>query len=132
MNITSKLEDYLEAVFVLQGKDHRPVRIKQIADFLNVNKATVVSAVKKLKESKLLEQEHYGYIFLTEEGEKQAKIIYGNHSTLKRFLMTVVKLSEEQAEEEACEMEHILSKETIKRFDALTKASLNNEPFPEF
>ncbi|HCL57623.1 MAG TPA: hypothetical protein DHW82_11530 [Spirochaetia bacterium] len=119
--MTEALEDYVEAIYILRGKDKTPVRIKNLATYLNLNKTTVVAAVKRLKESNLVNQEHYGYIFLTEDGEKKAFEIYNRHKVLKAFLMEVVKVDEKTAEEEACKMEHILSQETIYKMNLMIK-----------
>jgi len=119
--VTEALEDYVEAIYILRGKDKTPVRIKNLATYLNLNKTTVVAAVKRLKESNLVNQEHYGYIFLTEDGEKKAFEIYNRHKVLKAFLMEVVKVDEKTAEEEACKMEHILSQETIYKMNLMIK-----------
>lgn len=121
MEISDKLEDYLETVFLLQGEDKKPVRIKEIAESLNVNKATVVAAVKKLKDKELLKQEHYGYIFLTDKGKKKAEKIYSRHSILKEFLSEALNVDGERADEEACRMEHVLSEETILKIEDFTR-----------
>ena len=91
--ITHKLEDYIEAIYLLKEKTKLPVRIKEIAAFLNVNKTTVVSAVKKLKENGMITQEHYGYILLTSLGEQTAIEIYSKHSVIKDFLIQVLNFN---------------------------------------
>jgi DtxR family Mn-dependent transcriptional regulator len=121
MNITNTLEDYLEAVYILQKNENHPVRVKEIASFLDVNKTTVVASIKKLKENELVNQEHYGYVFLTEEGEKEAQKIYKKHSVLKNFLTEVLGIEEKKADDEACKMEHILSEETIRKIKNLSE-----------
>ncbi len=119
MEITGKLEDYLESIFVLRGKKELPVRVKDIAPYLDVSKATVVSAIKKLKDAGLVIQEHYGYIYLTEDGLVIAKNIYNRHSVLKDFLENTLKINPDTADEEACKIEHHLSDNTIKQLTLL-------------
>lgn len=125
--VSQKLEDYIEAIYVLKTKTKMPVRIKEIASFLKVNKTTVVAAVKKLKENLLVTQEHYGYILLTPEGEKTALVVYNKHSVLKKFLMEILDVSLEKAEEDACKMEHILSDETFSKIEEFLKKGKRSE-----
>ena len=71
-----------------------------------------------LKEKGLVNQQVYGEIHLTDEGRVLAKEIYKRHQIVKGFLIHVLGVSEENAEEDACHIEHVISKET---FDLMTK-----------
>jgi len=116
-----KLEDYIEAIYVLREQNKLPVRIKELSSFLKVNKTTAVAAVKKLKESEMAIQEHYGYILLTQKGEAAAQAVYAKHFIIKEFLMKSLGVSESSAEQDACSMEHFLSAETIQKIKDLMK-----------
>jgi len=113
--LSDKLEDYLEAIFVLMKTPEDSVRIRDISAFLSVNKATTVAAVKKLKDACLITQEHYGQIHLTSEGSRYAKKIFSKHKIIKKFLTHTLQIDPETAEKEACLMEHILSEQTISK-----------------
>lgn len=120
-SISSSLEDYLEAIFVLQqsGKD---VRITDIASRLNVSKPSVNRAVGTLKQAELLTHESYGTILLTPEGETKAAQILRRHNMLKHFLSNTLGVSDDTAEADACRMEHVMSSETIEKlYDYLVK-----------
>ncbi len=120
MGITGKMEDYLEAIYLLRTEKQLPVRVKELSSQLDLSKSTIVIGIKKLKELKLVEHEHYGYITLTHSGEKIAKKIYSRHLTLKDFLINVLKVKEDVAENEACEIEHALSDNTIEKIIQFT------------
>lgn len=113
--MTQSLEDYLEAIcFIIQDK--KVARVKDIAEFLNVKKPSVINAVKELLARGLVEHEKYGYIELTKKGQKKARIIYEKHIFLTDFFKNILGVSNENAESEACRMEHIFSDESWQKF----------------
>ena len=78
MTLTKSLEDYLEAILILE-KGHDEVRVTDIANFLDISKPSVNKAVKILKDEKLIDFEKYGKIKLTAQGTKIAKDIFFRH-----------------------------------------------------
>ena len=114
MNISSSLEDYLEAIADI-GKENEKVRITDISRILNVEKSSVNSAVKKLKNLNLVTHERYEDIKLTKLGEKEAREIREKHDTLSRFLSDFLGLPKKEAEKDACRIEHVISNETFRR-----------------
>ena len=120
IELTSHMEDYLEAILVLQ-KEKGVVRVKDISDFLEVNKSSVNSALNALLDKKLIDHEHYGYIALTIEGEKLAKEIQNRHDVLHQFLVGVLGVEDKVASEDACRMEHVISADTIKKLTQFVK-----------
>ena len=109
-------EDYLEAIVMLGGSQTQPVRSVDIATKMGVSKASVSKAVTSLKNSGMLEQPYYGDITLTEDGYKYGGAVLKRHEMLTRFLVEKVGLSEEVAEDEACQMEHAISDESFKKW----------------
>lgn len=109
-------EDYLEAIVMLGGSQTQPVRSVDIATKMGVSKASVSKAVTSLKNSGMLEQPYYGDITLTEDGYKYGYAVLKRHEMLTRFLVEKVGLSEEVAEDEACQMEHAISDESFKKW----------------
>ena len=104
-------EDYLEAILLL-ADDEGCVRSVDIADHLQVSKASVSKAIGILKQAGLIDHDHYGLIKMTTEGKNRAREIMQRHNMLKRFLTDVLHIDEETAENEACKMEHAISNET--------------------
>jgi DtxR family Mn-dependent transcriptional regulator len=113
-NLTATMEDYLEAIYVLK-EDRGVARVGEIAQKLNVKSSTVNSAIKNLTEQNLVVHEKYGYVSLTEEGDKLAAEVKGKHDILYRFLTEFLMLDAQAAEKEACCIEHAISKETFQR-----------------
>ena len=110
MKIQQSAEDYLEAMLILEEK-YGYIRSIDIAKHLGVTKPSVSYAVKRLKESGYINMESNGPITLAPAGLKIAKRIYERHKALTAFLEKL-GVSKEQAEEDACKIEHVISHET--------------------
>ncbi len=110
MKIHKSAEDYLEAMLILE-EEKGYIRSVDIARRLGVSKPSVSYACKKLRESGYINMDANGPIALAPAGYKIAKRIYERHKALTAFL-SKLGVSEEQAEEDACEIEHVISHET--------------------
>ena len=112
MNLTPSMENYLEAIWIEAGKS-KVVRVKNIAQFLNVKTSSVIGALKALSDKELIIHERYGYIELTSKGINLAKEIYKKHQALLKFLHNILGMDLKIAKEDACKMEHFTHKETV-------------------
>lgn len=115
-------EDYLEAIVMLGGTSTLPVRSVDIAAKLGVSKASVSKAVASLKASGMLNQPFYGDITLTEEGYEYGQAVLERHTMITKFLVEAIGLDQEDAEEEACQMEHAISDESFEKWLAYFKS----------
>lgn len=113
--LTSAIENYLEAIFNL-SREKRAVRVKDIAGRLGVRMPTVSSMLKTLSKRKFIDYEKYEYIELTDTGYAVGKEIHRRHHILRSFLMGILNIEPETADEEACKMEHAVSEATLDRF----------------
>lgn len=112
--MTSSLEDYLEAVFILSEQKGN-VRLTDIAEFLGVSKPSVNRAIKTLTQNGFLEHISYGDIVITPEGESYAANVLRRHKLIKQFLINELGVDEKIAEYDACQMEHVMSPVTIDK-----------------
>ena len=105
-------EDYLETILILS--ERLPVvRSIDIAIELNFSKPSVSVAMKHLKESGKINVSTAGYITLTDTGKEIAEKVYERHRVLAQMLVTL-GINEKTANEDACEMEHVISEETFR------------------
>lgn len=111
-NLTSSLEDYLEAIYILNNKG--AVSVSGISEFLGVSMPSVNRAVNTLCEMGLLEHKLYGKITLTESGIQTASSVLDRHTIIKKFLSETLNVPDEIAERDACRMEHVMSQQTIQ------------------
>ena len=111
---SESLEMYLETMYRLENELGK-IRCVDIANSLHVSKPSVNKAVNVLKEQGYLTQEVYGNIYLTDEGREIGKKIFSRHKVIMRYLVEILGIDPEIAEEDACKMEHILSEETFNK-----------------
>jgi DtxR family Mn-dependent transcriptional regulator len=105
------IEDYAELVYDLQ-KGKEKVHTNDVAVALNVNPASVTEIFQKLSEEGYINYEKYNGATLTEKGKRIAKKTRKRHDALTKFLL-LLGIDEKIADEDACEMEHILHKDTM-------------------
>lgn len=92
----------------------RPVvRSVDIAEELGFKKSSVSVAMKNLREKEHITVTKEGFIYLTESGKAIADMIYERHKLLTAWL-TQLGVDEAIAAEDACRMEHIISKESFE------------------
>jgi Mn-dependent DtxR family transcriptional regulator len=94
------------------------VRSVDVAELLNVSKASVNKAITMLKDHGYVEQQPYGRVALTPEGQRYARWVWRAHRALRKFLTHDLGIAPATADEEACRMEHTLSSDTINRWVA--------------
>lgn len=114
--LTAVMEDYLEAIFDI-GQDKSFVRVKDIAQRMNVTMPSVTSMLKTLNDKGLVHYEKYEYVELTKAGRGVGGEMRRRHNILRRFMTEVLKIDFAIADDDACKMEHALS---IGTLDSLT------------
>ncbi len=114
--MTASQQEYLKVIYILTLNSDK-ARVTDIAINLNCSKASVNNAIKILNNQGLLKYESYGDIELTEIGIKKAREIIKNHNTIKTFLINVLNINEEVAQEEARNIQYSASEDTINRFE---------------
>ncbi|MHA1617194.1 MAG: metal-dependent transcriptional regulator [Candidatus Njordarchaeales archaeon] len=125
LDLSKREEEYLEAMYILFLKK-KSIRVKDLARLLNVKPASVVDFLKRLKKRGLIAYEKYDMIALTPDGEKIAQEIYERHKIIKRFLIDILGVPEEIAEEDACYIEHGIHEETFSKIAEFVKKFLEN------
>lgn len=116
MHGNESAEDYLETILILS--ERLPVvRSIDIAVELGYSKPSVSIAMKNLREKEQITVTDAGYIYLTDAGREIAEMIYERHEMISQGLMAL-GVPEKIALEDACRIEHVISKES---FDAVKK-----------
>ncbi|MBF7096807.1 metal-dependent transcriptional regulator [Alkalibacter mobilis] len=116
MNLSESVEMYLETIYFIQ-ENHGHAHVIDIANMMNVSKASVSKTMNQLKEEGLVNKETYGHITLTDKGETISREIVKKHYSISRFLEKSLKLNPSEAAKNACKMEHIISDEMIKAIE---------------
>jgi Mn-dependent DtxR family transcriptional regulator len=110
--VNESAENYLETILVL-SKKLPVVRSVDIANELNFKKSSVSIAMKNLREKNHITVTDAGYIYLTDEGKAIAEMIFERHELITDILVKL-GVDEEIAAEDACRIEHVISKESFK------------------
>ena len=111
MTLNESSENYLEMILML-SKKLPVVRSVDIAENMGFKKSSVSVAMKHLREDD----------YITDKGREVAEMIYERHELLTSWLIQL-GVDENVAAEDACRMEHDISKES---FEAIKKYILDN------
>ena len=112
MQIHESAENYLETILML-SKKLPVVRSVDIANELDFKKSSVSIAMKNLREGGKITVTQTGYIYLTDSGREIAEMIYERHQWLTNWLISL-GVDSNIAAEDACKMEHVISKESFE------------------
>jgi Mn-dependent DtxR family transcriptional regulator len=110
--VNESAENYLETILIL-SKKLPVVRSVDVANELNFKKSSVSIAMKNLREKNQITVTDAGYIYLTDEGREIAEMIFERHEFFTDILVKL-GVDEEIASEDACRIEHVISKESFK------------------
>ncbi len=126
--LSSSSQDYLEAILEL-STENSGVRVTDIANKLNIKKASVTQAINILSEEGLVLRERYGPVYLTSKGLEEAERVKIKHYLLKYFFENILGVNKDTAENDACLIEHALSEETFIYFAEYLNKSGHLEEF---
>ena len=113
MNIQESAEMYLETILILSKKSDF-IRSIDIVNYTGYTKPSISRAVNLLKKNGYLNIDEKGHITLTTSGATIAKNIYERHCVLTDLLINI-GVDEETSKQDACKIEHVISKKTFKK-----------------
>lgn len=114
--VTDSLEEYLYSIYVL-SKEGNGARVTDIANKMEVTKASTNNALKLLKEQGLINYEKYKNITLTKEGIARAKYIERRHELFRKFLKDIIKTDPHLVEQETERLAHCISCHTAAKLE---------------
>lgn len=112
--ISGTLKEYLEAIYEI-SMENPSVRTTDIALKLGISKPSVNKAVMTLKAKGFVTHEPYGAVVLTDEGKALGEYSGNKNRMIKRFLVTVLNLSDDEAEKEAYSIGRTMSYGTVEK-----------------
>jgi Mn-dependent DtxR family transcriptional regulator len=108
MKYHDSAEMYLETIYLLE-KSQGHAHVAEISKALNISKPSVTKAMDQLKHRLLINKDDYGPVTLTAKGREMSQEIYERHLLITEYLQQSLNLSPEDAEENACRMEHVIT-----------------------
>ena len=107
-------QEYIEIIFDLQKKDNF-ARVTDIAKERGVSRSSVSTALNVLKKQRLIHHKAYGNVELTPEGFNLGSELEKRHQVIARFFTNFLAIPAEHANIDACQLEHYISNESIRR-----------------
>jgi len=122
------MQTYLETIFDLsrsmvpshenpEAKTASGVRLSDVANQLDVSKASVNNAINVLAKLGYVSNEKYQEIYLTALGRETAALLEGKHKIIKTLFTDIVGISDAAADSDACAIEHIISHESVQQIN---------------
>lgn len=122
--MTDSLEEYLYTIYVLL-KTKGIARVTDIANQMEVTKASTNNALNLLKDQGLINYEKYKNITITNNGIVRAKYIERRHELFRRFLRDVIKTDEHLVEDETERLAHCISCHTAAKLEKFIENYMN-------
>jgi len=142
--LSESAEMMIKNIHELSSEGQR-VRTSDLAFKTELKPATVTEMIQRLGEIGLVDYQAYHGVFLTDQGQRVANVIEHRFKILQRFLTEILGVGKEEANEVACRMEHILTRDVETRLSNLLgvdseeegdlfchKVSVEAEAEPEF
>ncbi|WIN00934.1 metal-dependent transcriptional regulator [Actinoplanes oblitus] len=112
---------YLRTILELEEEGVPPLRAR-IAERLHQSGPTVSQTVARMERDGLLTVEGDRHLVLTEEGRTTAVSVMRKHRLAELLLVNVIGMPWEEAHEEACRWEHVMSDSVERRvYELLNK-----------
>lgn len=115
--ITHSAAHHLMAVDDLVSK-YGYARVSDVARQLSITRGSVSISLKPMKEAGLILQDENRHLRLSEAGQRLVNAIKTKRLLIQRLLSDVLGVDEQQAEIDACKMEHLTSNATARQLVA--------------
>ena len=103
-------------------------RSVDVANYLNISRASVSITVAKLKEKGFVREDKNRFLSLSKKGNDLVNSVLSKRRIVEKFFREVLNLSSHEAEVEACKVEHLLSEPTGKKLIGFMGYFLSGQP----
>lgn len=122
--ISASLEDYIEAIHQI-SQEKQVVKAIDLSKRLEVKRSSVAEAIKNLQKRELVTYEN-NEILLTEKGLEIAKEVITRHTTLYNFFAKILNVDSEEAQLNACRVEHVITENAFKNLSKFVDENLKD------
>jgi len=109
--LTHSAAHYLMTIRALL-QDQGYARVTDIARAMNITRGSCSLSLKSLKRRGLVLEDANKHLLLSPEGQRLAELVERNEELLQAFFKDVLGVDADQAEIDACKIEHLLSIDT--------------------
>jgi len=125
--VTHSMAHYLMAIQdLLKGQGY--ARVTDVARELEITPGSASVSIKTLKSKGFVSEDKNRFLCLTESGEKLAHDIHVAKRGFVVFLKDVIGVDEEQADIDACKVEHLVSSQTREQLIKFLQFALSDNP----
>ncbi len=114
--LSQEAEEYIETIYKLQ-KRNGVAKTKELAETMHVVPGSITNTIEHLESHHLVTHEPYRGVKLTREGERIALDIIRKHRLAECLLTDVLKAEWSSVHEDACKLEHALTKNLADLLD---------------
>ena len=123
---TVRIEEYIETIYVI-CLEKKIAKVSDIKNKMGLSSlATVTEMAQKLDNEKLVKYEKYGGVTLTKRGFKLGKQLIETHKAIEE-LFKIINIESSIASDDACLVEHIISKETTQAIKTFVEFAQKEE-----
>ncbi len=125
--LTHSSAHHLMAIHTLL-KENGYARGIDIAHYLDITRGSVSITLNKLKAKGYISEDSNKFYQLTESGQQVVDSILSKRHIVESFFRDVLQIPAEIAEEDACKVEHLLTRETGQRMMTFLGYYLSENP----
>lgn len=130
--LTHSAAHYLRSVYELL-EEQGYARVVDVARRLNITRGSCSISLKALKKRGLIVEDANKFLILSQEGRRLAEIVALNSDLLQVFFHEILGVDADQAEVDACKIEHLVSLDTsIKLFNFMRFVRRNKKLADDF
>lgn len=111
---------------LLENKGY--ARVTDVARRLEITRGSASITLKALKQRGYVQEDENKFLRLSQEGERLSHSIQSKRMILIKFMRDVLEVEAEQAEIDACKIEHLISTETGEKLLRFLKYLFSNDP----
>jgi len=115
--VTHSTSHHLAAIADLTER-HGYARVADVARHLSITPGSVSLTLKPLKARGLVLEDHNRFLILSDQAKRIVEGVRMRRRLLETFFRKVLGVSQDQADIDACKIEHLLSDEVGRRLEA--------------
>jgi DtxR family transcriptional regulator, Mn-dependent transcriptional regulator len=115
-SLSQEAEEYIESIYKLQ-KRNGIAKTKDLSEAMGLVPGSITNTIEHLESHGLVNHEPYRGVKLTQEGQRLALDIIRKHRLAERLLTDVLNVDWSEVHEDACKLEHALTKDLTDLLD---------------
>lgn len=125
--ITHSVAHHLAAISELMNRQGY-ARVSDVARYLDITRGSASLTLKALKRKHYVLEDQNKFLRLSEEAQRIVDLVMAKRAIVRKFLKDVLHVEEQQAEIDACKVEHLLSLETGEKLLHFMSFLLSDTP----